>query len=83
MAKGTCSLRLGTAYPCHCFTGYMSGVSYDSFVDYIEKTDHIDPFSVDDWRLALDSTSPAQIELAVGLVPFEITTDKVLVRLDG
>uniref|UniRef100_A0A6M3M6C6 Uncharacterized protein n=1 Tax=viral metagenome TaxID=1070528 RepID=A0A6M3M6C6_9ZZZZ len=55
----------------------------DSFVDYIEKTDHIAPFSVDGWRLTLDSTSPAQIELLVGLVPFEITTDKVLVRLDG
>jgi len=69
--------------PLPLLYGIYVRVSYDSFVDYIEKTDHIDPFSVDDWRLALDSTSPAQIELAVGLVPFEITTDKVLVRLDG
>ena len=55
----------------------------DSFVDYIKKTDHIGPFSIDNWRLSLDSTSPAEIELLVGLVPFEITTGKALVRLDG
>ena len=54
---------------------YIRG-TYDSFVDYIEKTDHIGPFSVDNWRLTIDTISPAQIELRVGLVPLEILTDR-------
>lgn len=67
--------------PLPLLYGIHIRVSYDSFVDYIEKTDHIGPFSVDDWRLTLDTTSPAQIELIVGLVPFEITTDRVLLAV--
>ena len=62
--------------PLPLLYGIYISSKYDSFVDYIEKTDHIGLFSIDDWRLTLDTTGPAQIELRVGLVPFEILTDK-------
>jgi hypothetical protein len=54
---------------------------HNSFADYIEKTDHIGPFSIDDWRLTLDTTQPAVIELVVGIIPFEITTDKAQITV--
>ncbi|GAI14614.1 unnamed protein product [marine sediment metagenome] len=63
--------------PLPLLYGIYVEARYDSFTDYIEKTDHIGPFSVDDWRLTLDTIEPAQIELRVGLVPFEILTDRV------
>lgn len=49
--------------------------------EYIERTDHIGPFSTDDWRLTLDTTVPAVIEIRVGLVPFEILTDRVKIAI--
>ena len=55
--------------------------SYNSFADYIEKTDHIGPFSTDNWRLTLDTIQPAMIEIRVGLVPFEILTDKAQITV--
>jgi len=55
--------------------------SHDSLTDYIEKTDHIGPFSTDDWRLTLDTTDPAVLEIRVGLVPLEIMTDKTRVTI--
>lgn len=61
--------------------GIYVKASYNSFADYIEKTDHIGPFSTDDWRLTLDIISPAQIELRVGLVPLEILTDRVQIAV--
>lgn len=67
--------------PLPLLYGIYARVSYDSFVDYIEKTDHIGPFSVDDWRLTLDTTSPAQIELRVGLIPLEILLDRVQITV--
>ncbi|MBA7650896.1 hypothetical protein ES703_58710 [subsurface metagenome] len=54
---------------------------YDGFTDYVEKTDQIGPFSTDDWRLTLDTTAPAQIELRVGLVPLEILTDRTQIAV--
>lgn len=54
---------------------------YDSFTDYGERTDHIGPFSVDDWKLTLDTVGPASIEIRVGLVPFEILTDKATIAV--
>jgi len=57
--------------------GIYAKVSYDSLVDYCEKTDHIGAFSTDDWRLTFESPGPAQLEIRVGLVPFEILTDRV------
>jgi len=65
--------------PLPLLYGIYAKATYDSFVDYIEKTDHIGPFSVDNWRLTLDTTSPAQIELRVGLIPLEILLDEAKV----
>ena len=62
--------------PLPLLYGIYAEARYDSFTDYIEKTDHIGPFSTDDWRLTLDTTEPAQIELRVGLIPVEIVTDR-------
>ena len=62
--------------PLPLLYGIYVKATYDSFVDYIEKTDHIGPFSIDNWRLTLDSDRPAQVEIRAGLVPFEIVTDR-------
>jgi len=62
--------------PVPLLYGIYARANYDSLVDYIEKTDHIGPFSIDNWRLTIDTTAPAQIELSVGLVPLEIMLDK-------
>jgi len=67
--------------PLPLLYGIYAKATYDSFADYIEKTDHIGPFSTDDWRLTLDTTSSAQIELRVGLVPLEILTDRVQIAV--
>lgn len=61
--------------PLPLFYGIHGRVKYDSATDYIEKRDHIGPFSTDDWRLTIDTEGPAQVEIRVGLVPFEIQTD--------
>lgn len=57
------------------------GLYIKANAEYIEKTDHIGPFSVDDWRLTLDTTEPSQVEIRVGLLPFEILTDKAKVAV--
>lgn len=67
--------------PLPLFYGIYVRTSYDSFTDYIEKTDHIGPFSTDDWRLTLDTVEPTQVEIRVGLVPFEILTDKAQIAV--
>ena len=67
--------------PLPLLYGIYAKVSYDSFTDYCERTDHIGAFSTDDWRLTLDTISPAQIELRVGLVPFELLTDRVEIAI--
>jgi len=67
--------------PLPLLYGIYVEARYDSFTDYIEKTDHIGPFSTDDWRLTLDTTEPAQIELRVGLVPVEIVTDRAKITV--
>ncbi|GAG54518.1 unnamed protein product [marine sediment metagenome] len=73
------AVRSGVPLPL--LYGIYVEARYDSFTDYIEKTDHILPFSTDDWRLTLDTTEPAQIELRVGLVPLEIATDRVKITV--
>lgn len=50
---------------------------HNSFVEYIERTEHIGPFSTDNWRLTFESAEPAQVEIRAGLVPFEILTDRL------
>jgi len=67
--------------PLPLLYGIYVKASYNSFTDYIEKTDHIGPFSTDDWRLMLDTTVSAVIEIRVGLIPFEIMTDKAQVTV--
>ena len=67
--------------PLPLLYGIYVRASYDSFTDYIEKTDHIGPFSTDDWRLTLDTTDPAVIEIRVGLVPIEILTDRAQITV--
>ena len=67
--------------PLPLFYGIYVRTSYDSFTDYIEKTDHIGPFSTDDWRLTLDTTQPSQVEIRVGILPFEILTDKAQIAV--
>ncbi len=67
--------------PLPLLYGIYVKASYDSLTDYIEKTDHIGPFSTDGWRLTLDTTNPAQVELRVGLIPFEIMTDRAQITV--
>ncbi|GAH49522.1 unnamed protein product, partial [marine sediment metagenome] len=67
--------------PLPLFYGIYVRTSYNSFADYIEKSDHIGPFSIDNWRLTLDTTEPAQVEIRVGLLPFEILTDKAQIAV--
>ena len=67
--------------PLPLLYGIYVKASHDSLTDYIEKTDHIGPWGVDDWRLTLDTIDPAQIELRVGLVPLEILTDRAQIAV--
>lgn len=67
--------------PLPLLYGIYVEAGYDSFTDYIEKTDHIGPFSTDNWRLTLDTTQPAQVTMRIGLVPFEIVTDRVKIAV--
>ena len=74
-------LAVRNGVPLPLLYGIYVKVRYDSFTDHIEKTDHIGPFSTDDWRLTVDTTAPAVIEIRVGLVPFEIMTDRVQITV--
>jgi len=67
--------------PLPLLYGIYAEARYNSFTDYAEKTDHIGPIGVDDRRLTLDTTRPAQIEIRVGLIPFEIMTDKAQIAV--
>ncbi len=67
--------------PLPLFYGIYVRTSYNSFADYVEKTDHIGPWSIDNWRLTLDTAGPAQAEIRVGLLPFEILTDKTQIAV--
>ncbi|MBA7536333.1 hypothetical protein ES705_28596 [subsurface metagenome] len=67
--------------PLPLLYGIYIKASYDSLTDYIEKTDHIGPFSTDDWRLTLDTTNPTVVEIRVGLVPFEFLLDRTQITV--
>lgn len=69
--------------PIPLFYGVYAEAKYNALTDYIRKTDHIGPFSVDNWRLSLDTGGPVQVELRLGLVPLEILTDKVQLAIEG
>lgn len=62
--------------PLPLLYGIYVETKYYSLSDYIEKTDHIGPWSTDDWRLTLDIIEPAEIIIRVGLIPVEIMTDR-------
>lgn len=74
-------LAVRNGLPLPLLYGIYVRAKYNSSVDYIEKTDHIGPFSVDDWRLTLDTLEPAVVEIVVGLVPLEILTDRAQVAV--
>jgi len=67
--------------PLPLLYGIYVRASHDSLTDYIEKTDHIGPFSTDDWRLTLDTTDSAVIEIRVGLIPFEFLLDRTQITV--
>jgi len=67
--------------PLPLFYGIYIRTSYNSFADYMEKTDHIGPFSTDDWRLTLDIIGPSQVTIRVGILPFEILTDRAQIAV--
>ena len=67
--------------PIPLLYGIYVNARYYSFSDYIEKTDHIGPFSTDDWRLTLDTTDSAVIEIRVGLIPFEVLLDRTQITV--
>ena len=69
--------------PVPLLYGIYTRAIYDTLTDYLAKTDHIGPFSTDNWRLTLDTTGPAQVEIRVGLVPFEIVTDRAELAVGG
>lgn len=69
--------------PIPLLYGIYAEVKYNALTDYISKTDHIGPFSVDNWRLTLDTSQLAQVELRVGLVPVEILTDRLKIAIEG
>lgn len=69
--------------PLPLLYGIYTRATHNGSVDYRTKTDHIGPFSTDNWRLTLDTTGPAQVEIRVGLVPFEIPTDRAEIAVGG
>ena len=71
----TFAVRNGLPIPL--LYGVYVTIRQNSSVEYISKTDHIGPFSTDDWRLTLDNDGETGVEIRVGLVPFEILTDRV------
>lgn len=73
------SVRNGLPIPL--LYGIYAEVTYNSSKDYISETDHIGPFSTDNWRLTIDNERPSSVNIRVGLVPFEIMTDRVEVVL--
>lgn len=69
--------------PIPLLYGIYAEARYNALADYISKTDHIGPFSTDNWRLTLDTSGPAQVELRLGLVPVEVMTDRVQLAFQG
>ena len=65
------AVRNGMPFPL------LYGIYIKADSEYIEKTDHMLPFSTDSWRLTLDNSTPSVVEIRVGLVPMEILTDRI------
>lgn len=69
------AVRNGLPFPL------LYGIYVKANAEYIEKADHIGPWSIDNWRLTLDTTQPAVVEIRVGILPFEFLTDKAQVEV--
>jgi len=54
----------------------LYGIYVEADGDYREVTDHIGPFSTDWWRIVFDQR-PSEVSIKLGLIPFEIQTDKL------
>ena len=59
----------------------LYGIYVEANGEYIEKTDHIGPFSIDNWILDMENREETQVDIRVGLLPFELLTDKARLRL--
>ena len=59
----------------------LYGLYIKANAEYLEKTDHIGPFSIDNWRLTVDNIQPTVVEIRVGLVPAEILTDRAQITI--
>ena len=59
----------------------LYGLYIKANAEYIEKTDHIGPFSTDNLRLTLDNYRPSVVEIRLGLVPVEILTDRAQITI--
>jgi hypothetical protein len=57
----------------------LYGIYVETDSQYVEKTDHIGPWSVDDWCLIIDNPKDEPVEIRVGILPFEILTDRAKV----
>lgn len=57
------------------------GIYIEADGEYIEKPDHIGPFSIDDWILDMESKGESQVNIRIGVLPFEILTDKARVTI--
>jgi hypothetical protein len=61
------------------------GIYVEANAEYLEKTDHIGPFSIDNWILDMESEADPDreslVDIRVGLLPFEILTDKARLKI--
>lgn len=64
------SLRNGLPIPL------LYGVYVEADGDYREATDHIGPFGTDEWSVIFDRR-PSKVSVKLGLVPFEVQTDRL------
>ena len=75
----TFAVRNGLPIPL--LYGVYVTIHRNSSAEYISKTDHIGPFSTDDWRLTIDNNEQSDVEIRAGLIPFEILTDRVKIMV--
>ena len=59
----------------------LYGIYVTANGEYLEKTDHIGPFSIDNWRLDMETKVDSLVDIRVSLLPFEILTDKARVKV--
>lgn len=69
------AVRNGLPFPL------LYGIYVESNGEYLEKTDHIGPWSIDDWIIETDNKNDSKVDIRVGLLPFEVLTDKARVSL--